>query len=109
MWIIIFKGISSGFLMFFFFNFISYRYCIPNENESLYRTVLQFCFSLLHLAKSKKARILIRIEEEEVMEDSRGSLLAANIRLASDLCFTFTSLRSGRSKEVSGHLAVSTR
>jgi hypothetical protein len=75
---------------------------------SFCRTVLRFCLSLLHLAKSKNAKTVFRVEEEEV-EDSRGSLLAANVRLASDLCLTFSSLRSGRSKEVTGHLAVATR
>ena len=63
-----------------------------------------------------KAKIIFRLEEEEEGEDereednsSRCSLLAANLRLYSDLCLTFTNLRSGRSKEVTGHLAVANR
>jgi hypothetical protein len=70
--------------------------------------------SLLHLAKCRQVNTILRLEEEDDDgEDSNRaaspSPLAANLRLVSDLCLTFTNLRSGRSKEVTGHLAIANR
>jgi hypothetical protein len=71
--------------------------------------VVQFCLSLLALAQSRQAKTILRLEKEDGENKAASSLLAPNLHLASDLCLTFTSLRSGRSKEVTGHLAIGNR